>query len=334
MLTVALEQLLHVAPRIRTERASILQDISSRTWCAARTALENLEEGRAFEPGSQRQRKPWRSICAAVAIATLAVAAGWFLKPASQPDRPLIQFDVLPPEGVRFNSEWNSVSPDGTRIALWGTNRDGKETMFMRYMDSGVVVPVQGTEGGSRPFWSPDSLWIAFSANGTLLKIKATGGQPQVICGATHNWGSWGSNGIILYGERDKPIQRVAESGGMPRNAVGFDKDREEFTHGLAFFLQMAGTSSTAATAGSVGIETFASLDSSTRRQLSLNPNSPVWFATDVRLHCMRNNLALWPPAGLHKTHFRRIYVTLERRFTSLEIPFRAELPRRGAWGR
>ena len=32
------------------------------------------------------------------------------------------------------------------------------------------------------PFWSPDSRWMAFAADGKLKRIDITGGPPEVLC--------------------------------------------------------------------------------------------------------------------------------------------------------
>ena len=44
--------------------------------------------------------------------------------------------------------------------------------------------PLDGTDGTTRPFWSPDSRFLAFMAGGKLKKIDVAGGPPQVTCDA------------------------------------------------------------------------------------------------------------------------------------------------------
>ena len=39
------------------------------------------------------------------------------------------------------------------------------------------------------PFWSPDSRWIGFFAQGKLLKIDVTGGPAITICNADNGTG-------------------------------------------------------------------------------------------------------------------------------------------------
>ena len=74
-----------------------------------------------------------------------------------------------------------------------------------------------GTEDASRPFWSPDSRFIGFAAEGRLKKLDANTGTMQTICicvtelmGAT-----WSESGVIVFGPFNRsPLHRVAAAGG------------------------------------------------------------------------------------------------------------------------
>jgi Tol biopolymer transport system component len=72
------------------------------------------------------------------------------------------------------------------------------------------------TEGAAYPFWSPDSQFIGFFAQGKLKRIAAAGGQSQTISDALQpRGGTWSEEGIIVFlanaGER---WYRVAAAGG------------------------------------------------------------------------------------------------------------------------
>jgi len=76
-----------------------------------------------------------------------------------------------------------SLSPDGRHLAFVGIDKDGKQMLWLRSIDSGSAVALAGTENGEIPFWSPDSRWVGFSANGKLQKTDiVAGSQPQAIC--------------------------------------------------------------------------------------------------------------------------------------------------------
>ena len=62
--------------------------------------------------------------------------------------------------------------------------------------------PLAGTEGASRPFWSPDSRSVAFFAANKLQRIDINGGLPRTVVkdtGVLNNGGSWSSNDVILF---------------------------------------------------------------------------------------------------------------------------------------
>ncbi|HEY5646333.1 MAG TPA: protein kinase, partial [Pseudomonadales bacterium] len=103
-----------------------------------------------------------------VVLATLA-----FLGPGGAEADMITRFlidvpDMPAPEAV-------SISPDGRTVAY--SARDGGSTaLFVRPMLVDVPQRLEGTDGAGPLFWSPDSRWIAFFANGVLRRIEATGG--------------------------------------------------------------------------------------------------------------------------------------------------------------
>jgi Tol biopolymer transport system component len=75
------------------------------------------------------------------------------------------------------------------------------------------------------PFWSPDSEWIGFFADGRLKKIAVAGGAPITLCDTpTFNSGSWGQDGTIIFalgpGTGIRNIRRVSASGGVATDAT------------------------------------------------------------------------------------------------------------------
>jgi Tol biopolymer transport system component len=71
-----------------------------------------------------------------------------------------------------------AVSPDGRHIAFIA-NVDGKTGLWIRDLDSPTPHLLAGTEGAIGPFWSPDSRYVGFGADGKLRKIDVTG-RPAV----------------------------------------------------------------------------------------------------------------------------------------------------------
>jgi hypothetical protein len=81
------------------------------------------------------------------------------------------------------------------------------------------------------PFWSPDSRYIGFFADGKLKKVDVSGGVISSICptGLFNIGGAWSSQGIILFSVFPGKLQRVAESGGRPEPVAGIELPKDAF---------------------------------------------------------------------------------------------------------
>ena len=63
-----------------------------------------------------------------------------------------------------------ALSPDGSRLAIAGNGTDGHVKLWMRMLSSSDVRPIDGTDGATYPFWSPDSKFLGFFADHKLKK--------------------------------------------------------------------------------------------------------------------------------------------------------------------
>jgi Tol biopolymer transport system component len=90
-----------------------------------------------------------------------------------------------------------------------------KTHLWVRPLDSLSAQHLSDAETLTSPFWSPDSRFIAFFADGKLKKIEASGGPAQVICDApTGRSGAWNRDGVILFASSLLPLFRVPAEGG------------------------------------------------------------------------------------------------------------------------
>ena len=115
------------------------------------------------------------------------------------------------------NSNQVALSPDGNAIAFIAEG-EGKQFLFVRPLQAATAQPLAGTDGAYYPFWSPDSKFIGFFANGKLKKVDASGGVVQSLCDSPFGrGGSWNRDGVILFapGIHDA-IYRVLDNGGQP----------------------------------------------------------------------------------------------------------------------
>ena len=186
-----------------------------------------------LEPMVAGRGGAWRSTAIGLAVlsAILAGVAGWALqRPGSQP-RPPIRFEV-PLAGASRGDLVSglALSPDGSRLAFVGTSAEGGPQLWLRSMDQLEAQPIRGTEGASRPSFSPDGTSVAFSVgilSGAGIKrtslesgVTSTVAEPVEISGFTQL--DWGSDGMIYFNDVSGLLSRVAASGGtVERLPVG-----------------------------------------------------------------------------------------------------------------
>ena len=177
-------------------------------------------------PSLAKRRPRWITPALMTAMLLAVALAVWnALAHKPQPSGRPVRFSVPIPPGTTYApsevSRGFSVSPDGTRLAIEAFSK-GRRHLYVRRLDSEEAVELEGSLDATAHFWSPDSRFIAFYADGKLKKIPAEGGRPEELCDAPFALvGSWSPNGTILFTRLDPPgIYRVAESGGQSVRVV------------------------------------------------------------------------------------------------------------------
>jgi Tol biopolymer transport system component len=171
-----------------------------------------------------RERLAW-GVAAAAAAAAALLGVGFVRRAPVAPE--LVRFQVpQPPKLPVVGSP--KLSPDGRYLAFNATDDAGVTRVWVRPMDALEAQPLPGTEGATRPFWSPDSRFLGFIAGGKLKKVAVTGGPPQTVCDAPGGAdGSWGEDGTILFdGSANDPIWKVASGGGVASALVDGKTDQ------------------------------------------------------------------------------------------------------------
>ena len=175
-----------------------------------------------------RRLRVWVLAAAFIALAASGVAAVVLLRP--RPAAPVLQFPVIPPENATYPGA-PSISPDGRYVAFSAVGPDGQRGLWLRPLDELRSTPIAGTEGGSAPFWSPDSRNIGFFADRSLKKVALDSGTVEIVCAAetTPGGGTWGRNGTILFAPSlADGLYWVPSTGGAPRPVLKLNHERSE----------------------------------------------------------------------------------------------------------
>jgi serine/threonine-protein kinase len=191
----------------------------------------------APDPGARSsiwwEALPWN---AAVLCLAAVIAVSWRAAPISVPDAPVARFEIAVPAGTTFDRRAPAlaVSADGRAIAWSGCAADsGTCAIYVRSLDRLDAVRLQGTEGGSAPFFSPDGRWVGFFADGKLKKVATSGGSPSVIADAPAPGGAdWSPDGRIAFaGFPAGGLSIVSNQGGSVTALTTPRIDRGEVRH-------------------------------------------------------------------------------------------------------
>jgi serine/threonine protein kinase/Tol biopolymer transport system component len=186
----------------------------------ARLELTDLDSTAPRASVAPARRRIWPlAVAAAAGASAVGLAVSVFTQPPVA--GPLVRFSISAPELLsRASGSGSSIalSPDGrTLVYAVGGTRPGLER---RQLSELSAEAVRGTEGGTRPFFSPDGEWIGFFADGKLKKVPVAGGQPLIISDASPNaLGTWGDDGTIVVAR--PALSRVASSGGTLEEILG-----------------------------------------------------------------------------------------------------------------
>ena len=145
-----------------------------------------------------------------------------------------IRFEVPVPN--ISNPREITISPDGRWLAFTAST-DAGTALFLRRFESTTPELLNGTDGASSPFWSPDSREIGFFSGGRIKKISVTGGPVQNICNAPNlAGGTWNADGVIVFSSAGV-LNRTISAGGEARPISVRDESKQETGHFAPYFL-------------------------------------------------------------------------------------------------
>jgi DNA-binding winged helix-turn-helix (wHTH) protein len=130
---------------------------------------------------------PWL-VAGAMTLLAFALGLGSLRRSAPEPPR-ILKASLLPPENASFGEI--AVSPDGKWLAFTAAT-GSRVQLWLRSLAHDGANPLEGTDGASHPFWSPDSRFVGFFAGGKLKKVKLGDGLPATLCQASvGTGGTW-----------------------------------------------------------------------------------------------------------------------------------------------
>jgi hypothetical protein len=206
---------------------------------------------------------PWMFVAAMIGVMSAIIVA--VIRQPSSYARPVVRFGVELPAGVELAHDGASLalSRDGRRVAFvaraaaaavsgssvasgpgatsgssaadgsGAARGSGAPRIYVRDADRLDPIVLEGTDGASSPFFSPDARWIGFFANGALRKVPVAGGPVVTLCEARAPLGAvWSTRRFIVFASSlTGGLSRVHEDGGTPAMLTTPDASAGEVRH-------------------------------------------------------------------------------------------------------
>ncbi len=194
--------------------------------------IESVVETEEPQPATRRRLIPW-SLTVLMAVITVFAIWQW-RRPISSTRSNVSRFPLEIPSDQQFIDSTGpdmALSPDGRCFVYVGQGGSGRQ-LLVRKMDQLDASPIPGTEGAYCPFFSPDSQWVGFFSEGKLKKVSLLGGPPLTISDTSNPMGgSWGQNGMIIFGTFSSGLFQVSSAGGVPQSITIPDAEQGVTSH-------------------------------------------------------------------------------------------------------
>jgi len=195
-----------------------------KRWQAIGDVRIAMEEAGTEVPQRAKAHPPKLAWAVAAVFAGVALWVSFLRFHEAKPSEHTLRYTIATPENGRVVHSF-AISPNGRYVATAAAVQGKRQQLWLRALDTLYTQELPGTEGAAYPFWSPDSRFIGFFAQGKLKKIAASGGPAQSLCDAADGrGGSWSSipgsgEEVIVFspgGGNQVAIQQVPATGGVP----------------------------------------------------------------------------------------------------------------------
>lgn len=228
--------------------APVISEVAPHSGAVAEAALAAAptadSRSLAVEDAAWPAWLPWLFVVVMIGVMGAIVFA--VIRQPSSYARPVVRFGIELPAGVELAREGASLalSRDGRRVAFVaragagvdgarGADGSGAPRIYVRDADRLDPTVLEGTDGASSPFFSPDARWIGFFAGGALKKVPAAGGPIVTLCEARAPLGAaWSTRRFIVFASSlSGGLSRVHEDGGTPAMLTAPDAAAGEVRH-------------------------------------------------------------------------------------------------------
>lgn len=207
---------------------------SAKDLSFALSALSGTDSSSALKlvEGRKFSWKLWLPL----AVALLAVVGITWIVARRPAAAARMQFAIPVPGEVSHMA----LSADGSTLAFVSPDeKSGIPMLYVQRIGSSDLRVLEGTEGASYPFWSPDGAYLAFFAKGKLQKVPSSGGTPQMLAKVwAARGGSWGKRNVIIYApDSGTAIWRVDADGSNAAPVTNNIMAKGEQSHRWPVFL-------------------------------------------------------------------------------------------------